>query len=145
MSTSPAAEAEQPTAGRTLPGPASGPLDDVILLAQDLRGLLHDQLQLVACEARLAVRSLCAMLAAAVIIGLLLVTAWLGVLGAAVLSLVSFGFAPASAMVVLAALNLLLALLAFGVVRRHSHRLGFQATLRSLKPVSAPGSPGSVA
>lgn len=139
MLTSPAASGGESTTGRDPSEEPSGPLDDAIVLAHELRGLLHDQLQLVACEARLAVHCLTTMVAAAVVIGVLLVTAWLGVMAAAALSLISLNFAPATSVLLLAALNLLVALFACRFLRRHSLSLGFPATLRSLTPAAAHG------
>lgn len=139
MLTSPAASVGESTAGRNPSEEPSGPLDDAIVLTHELRGLLHDQLQLVACEARLAAHCLTTMVAAAVVIGVLLVTAWLGVMAAAALSLHSLDFAPATSVLLLAALNLLVALFAYRFLRRQSLGLGFPATLRSLTPAAAHG------
>ncbi len=139
MLTSTAAGGGESTTGR---GPAeepSGPLDDAIVVAHELRGLLHDQLQLVACEARQAAHHLTTLIAAAVVIGVLLVTAWLGVMATAALSLTSLGFAPATSVLLLAALNLVVALFAYRFLRRQSLSLGFPATLRSLTPATAHG------
>jgi len=140
MLTSPAASVGESTTGRDPTEQPSGPLDDAIVLAHELRGVLHDQLQLVACEARLAVHCLTTMVTAAVVIGVLLVTAWLGVMAAAALGLIGrLDFAPATSVLVLAALNLLLALFAYRFLRRQSLSLGFPATLRSLTPAAAHG------
>jgi len=136
MLTSPAVGGGESTAGRDPSEEPSGPLDDAIVVARELRGLLHDQLQLVACEARQAVHHLTTMIATAVVIGVLLVTAWLGVMATAALSLISVGIAPATSVLLLAALNLVVALFAYRFLRRLSLSLGFPATLRSLTPAA---------
>ena len=143
MMTSPAPGGGESATGRDPSEEPSGPLEDAIVVAQELRGLLHDQLQLVACEARQAVHHLTTMIAAAVVIGVLLVTAWLGVMATAALSLIGVGFAPATSVLLLAALNLVVALFGYRFLRRQSLGLGFPATLRSLTPAAAHGSQGS--
>jgi Putative Actinobacterial Holin-X, holin superfamily III len=115
---------------------AVGLLDEVVALSRDARDIAHDQLQLVALEGKLAARSLITMVAAAIGIALLLVTAWLGLMGALVLWLISSGSAPMVAMLALAALNLLVVLVPYLLIRRGTRRLGFPATLRSLKSAS---------
>jgi hypothetical protein len=114
--------------------------DDVVGLSQELRELAHDQLQLVTLETKLAARSLMTMIAAAVGIGLLLVAAWLGLMGALVLWLAGVGVAPGLAMIAVVVLNLLAALIPYNLIRRRSRSLGFPATLRSLRAAwSHPG------
>lgn len=140
MLTSPAVGGGESPTGRDPSEDPSGPLDDAIVLVHEFRGLLHEQLQLVACEGRLAVHCLTTMVAAAVVIGVLLVTAWLGVMAAATLSLTRLDFAPATSVLLLAALNLLVALFAYRFLRRQSLSLGFPATLRSLTPSASHGS-----
>jgi len=116
--------------------------DDVVGLSRELGELARDQLELVALETKLAARSVMTMIAAAVAIGLLLVTAWLGLMGALIWWLVGAGVAPAFGMIVLVVLNLLAALIPYNLIRRRSRSLGFPATLRSLRAVGSGPSAG---
>jgi len=116
----------------------SGPLEDLSRLQHEIRELIHDQLRLAALEVRLAVHSLMAMIAAAVCIGVLLLLAWTGLMGAIGFSLVGMGLQPAFALLVVAALTIGLAVMLGVFIRHRSRRMGFPATLRALKP-SAPG------
>ena len=113
----------------------SGLLDDGKSLWHELRGFAHDQLKLVALETRLAGKSLVTMIAAGVMIAALLVSAWLGIMGAVVLWLISHGVMASIAMLLAVAANLLLALVLYDVIRRQSRHLQFPATLRSVRPV----------
>ena len=113
----------------------AGLLDDAKALWQQLRGLAHDQLTLATLEARLAGQSLVTMIAAGVMIGALLISAWLGLMGAAVLWLISHGVIASIAMLVAVGVNLLVALGLYHVSRRQSRHLLFPATRRSLRPV----------
>jgi len=103
-------------------------------LPQEVRGLIHDQLKLVALELRLASHSLMIMIFAAVCIGVLLVLIWVGLMAAIGLSLIHVGLQPVLVVLVLTALTSILALLLFGLIRRRSRDLGLPATMRTLKP-----------
>lgn len=109
-------------------------LADFSALQQELRILVHDQLQLAALELRLAAHSLTNMIMAALVIGALMVMAWAGLMTAAVLGLVGAGLQPASAVLLVAALTGGIALLLLAVSRRLSLNLGFPASLRALMP-----------
>lgn len=113
-----------------------GMLEDIQLLWEDLQGLNHDRFRLAALETRRAGQSLTTMLAAAVMLGLLLSTAWLGLLAAGVQWLIEHNLPGSSAILLAVAGNLLLALGLFGVIRRRGRYLQFPATQHSLKPVS---------
>jgi hypothetical protein len=116
---------------------ASTLLDDALLLVQELRAGLHDQLCLVSNEAQLAARSLTSMVAAAVGIGVLLVSVWLGLMAAGTLAMIGLGLAPAVAMLIGAALNLIALLVPYQLIRRKGRNLAFPATRRTLEPASA--------
>ena len=116
------------------PGDA-GLLDEAKSLWQELRGLAHDQLTLAALETKLAGKSLVTMLAAGLMVAVLLVSAWLGLVGAVVLWLISSGVVASIAMLLAVAANLVFAWLLYQVIRRQSHHLQFPATLRSLRPI----------
>ena len=114
---------------------ASGPLEEIKALWHELRGLAHDQLALAALETRLAGKSLVTMIAAGVMVAVLLVSAWLGLMAAAVLWLIHLGVTAGIAMLLAVGANLLSALILYNVIRRQSRHLQFPATLRSLRPV----------
>ena len=79
-------------------------------------------------------KSLVAMIVAGVMVGVLLIGAWLGLMAAAMLELVEHDVVATSSAILLAvASNLLIALILFGVIRRKSRYLQFPATLRSSK------------
>jgi uncharacterized membrane protein YqjE len=130
----PEASAERPAADDGYGVRATGSLESLNALQRELRNLVHDQLQLAALEVRLAAHSLMTMVAAAIFAGLLLLFAWVALMGATGLGLTSMGLQPAFAWLAVAALTLVLALVLGGFIRRQSRRLGFPASLRTLKP-----------
>lgn len=103
-------------------------------LPQEVRGLIHDQLQLAALEIRLASRSLMTMIFAAVCIGILLVLVWVGLMAAIGLVLLDVGLQPVLVVLVVTALTSILAALLFGLIRLRSRDLGLPATMRALRP-----------
>jgi len=113
---------------------ASSLLGDAALLAHELRAALHDQLRLAGHEAQLAGRSLAAIVAAAIGIGVLVASAWLGLMAAGALALIGLGVAPIVAMLIGVAFNLIALLVPYAMIRRKSLDLGFPATLRTLQP-----------
>jgi hypothetical protein len=116
----------------------AGLLKETEQLWDELHGLAHDHLQLAALETQRAGESLVTMIAAGVVVAGLLLGAWLGLLGAAVLALTSRGVMTTdSALLLAVAVNLLLALLLGGVIRRRSHDLRFPANTGSLRPAAA--------
>lgn len=118
----------------------SGILDDTKALLHELLGLAHDRFRLAALETQRAGQNFVAMIMAGVMIAVLLNGAWLGLLAAGVFWLADNGVSASRAILLAVALNLLLALILFGVIRRKRRSLKFPATLRSLKPL--PLSPG---
>jgi len=84
------------------PSDVSGLPQAVTTLWYELRELVYEQLTLAALETRLAGQSLVIMIAAGLGIAVLLVTAWLGLMGATVLWLISIGL-RASVAILLAA------------------------------------------
>jgi len=121
------------TATRGDPGSGSGMLEDAQSLWHELRGLTHDRFRLAALETQRAGKSLVDMIVAGIMVGVLLISAWLGLLTAAVLGLVAHGMVACSAILLAVAFNLLLALILLRVIRRKSRHLQFPATLRSLQ------------
>ena len=125
----------EPAPAGSAPPSVSGLLEEAKSLWQELRGLAHDQLALAALETRLAGKSLVTMIAAGVMVAVLLVSAWLGLVGAVVLWLTGIGVVASIAILLAVAANLLLALILYDMIRRQSRHLQFPATLRSLRPV----------
>ena len=131
---------EDETPGQTAthgdPMSSSGVLEDAQALWYELRGLTHDRFRLAALETQRAGKSLVTMVMAGGMVAVLLGSAWLGLIAAAVLWLVENNIVVASSAILLAvAFNLLLALILFGVIRRKSRYLQFPSTLRSLQPM----------
>lgn len=111
----------------------SGVLDDLRSLARELRGLVHDHLALAGLEARRAGESLVWMVILGVMVGGLLLSAWLGLLAAGVLMLIERGVMSGPGTVLLAVgANLLLALILGWAICRQRPHLQFPATVRSL-------------
>ena len=107
------------------------------LLWQELRGLAHDRLELAALETQRAGESLVAMVVAGMLVAGLVLSAWLGVLGAAMLALISLGImATGSALLLAVSLNLVIALMLWRHIGRLSHDLRFPANGRSLEPAA---------
>ena len=114
--------------------PASWP-KQVKGLWGELQGLAHDHLQLAALETQRAGESLVTMITAGMIVAGLLLSAWMGLMGVAVLALTRSGVMESdSALLLAVAVDLLVALLLCGVIRRRSHHLRFPANTRSLQP-----------
>lgn len=114
----------------------SGVLDVALLLWDELRGLSVDRIRLAALEMQRAVDSLVSMVISGVMIAVLLLSAWLGALAAAVLVLIENGLAASSAILLTVAANLFLTLILFAVVRRKRRFLQFSSTLHSLQPLT---------
>ncbi|MGJ0485222.1 MAG: phage holin family protein [Methylomicrobium sp.] len=109
-------------------------LEDVRLLWRDLRGLTHDHLKLAALEARRASTSLVSMIVAGLIMGVLLISTWVGLMTAAALALIQSNFVgEIEAILLLAAVNLVVALLLFWFIRRKSRYLLFPETVYSFR------------
>lgn len=127
---------DEPAAGSPLAAPDSGPpglLGNVQALWQDLRGLLHDHLQLAALEAQRAGKSLVNMVIYGVAAAILVVTAWLGLMAAGVLWLIDLGLNSSLALLAAVGVNVGGVLLLVLMIMRASKYLGFPATVRSLK------------
>ena len=111
---------------------APGLLENAQALWDDLRGLARDHLQLAALETQRAGKSLVNMVVFAVAAAILLVSAWLGLMGAGVLGLIAFGLHPSVALLLAVVLNIAAAFVLFTMIRRSSRQLRFPATVRSL-------------
>lgn len=120
------------------PGHGAAVSQDAKLLWQELRGLAHDRLELAALETQRAGESLVVMVVAGMLVAGLILSAWLGLLGAAILALTSHGVMEiGSALLVTVAVNLVVALILWRAIGRLSHDLRFPANARNLKPGSS--------
>jgi hypothetical protein len=77
------------------------------------------------------------MIVAGLIVAVLVVAAWLGLVGAALLPLVGFGVGAGTALLIGVLVNLAVALVLCQVIRGKSRHLLWAATLRSLRPPPA--------
>ncbi len=135
--TAPSADAAVRDAVADCAPPVGGLLDDAQSLLNELRGLAHDHLHLAALEIKRAGDSLVTMIAAGIIVAVLLVSAWIGLLGAAILWLIGLGLKPIFAVLIAVGVNLVLASVLYVVIRHHSDYLRFPETIRSLRPQSS--------
>ena len=130
-----ATESAAPSAGN--PAAGAGLLEDARSLWREGSALFQDRLQLAALETRLAGESLVTMIVAGLIVAVLVVAAWLGLMGAAILMLVGFGVGAGTALLLGVLVNLAVALALCQVIRGKSRHLLWAATLRSLRPSPA--------
>jgi hypothetical protein len=121
------------TATHDEPLPGSDALENVQLLWQELCGLIFDRLRLAALETRRVGESLVTMIVAGVMVALLLSSAWLGLVVAAVQMLIEQGMVTSQAILLAVAGNLLLALLLCLLIRRKSYYLQFPALFGSVQ------------
>lgn len=115
------------------PPTAPGVMDRVSMVWDDLSHLLQDQFKLVTLETQRAARSLVAMLIWGLVAGLLLVTAWMGIMAAIVLFLVDLGLAASLSILLVVVLTLVAAGICALIVRKKSQYLRYPATMRSLR------------
>lgn len=115
------------------------PDEGVGRLIREFRGLAHDYLALAALEARLSVDTVLRMVILAIVSAILLASAWLTLVGAAVLGLIRLGLAPALAMLLAAVASLLMALAGWRRIRYQAGTLGWPAMQRAIRPAPAPG------
>jgi hypothetical protein len=99
----------------------------------EVRGIARDGLLLAALEARRAGRAFVRMVAYGVMAGILVVTAWLALVGAGVLAATSAGAALPVALGMAALCNLLIAGFLVWLIKRWDAQLLFVATLRQLR------------
>ncbi|MDO8939778.1 MAG: phage holin family protein [Methylicorpusculum sp.] len=114
----------------------AGVLEIAQLLWDELRELSVDRLHLAALEMQRAVDGLVSMVISGVMIAVLLLSAWLGALAAAVLVLIENGVTVSSAILLAVAANLFLTLILFAAIRRKRRFFQFSSTLRSLQPIT---------
>ena len=120
------------------PGPRAAVAQEAKLLWQALRGLAHDRLKISALETQRAGESLVAMVVAGMLVAGLVLGAWLGVLGTAILALTRLGvMATGSALLLAVGLNLAITLVLWRHIGHLSHDLRFPANGRSLEPAAS--------
>ena len=121
------------------PQPAQAPVQEPGLLEQagalwaELRGLAHDQFQLLAVEARQAASRFAFIVALAVLAVALSATAWLGAVAAVVFLMVESGVSLGVALLVAVGANLAGAVACGLLLYRQSREIPFAATLRSIR------------
>jgi branched-subunit amino acid ABC-type transport system permease component len=123
----------EPAGQPPLQAPVAEPglLEHAGLLWAELRGLAHDQFELVALELRQACSRFALMVALALVAAALCATAWLGLAAAAVFWLIERGASPVDALLAAVGANLAVAALCVLLLRRESREMPFAATLRS--------------
>ena len=129
-----AAESPTPASAGAVAANDPGLLEIARALWHDLYGLAHEHLLLAALETQRAGRSLVDMIAYGVAAGILLASAWLGLMGTGVLWIIDSGVNPKWALLLVVALNIAAAYVLSMMIRRRSHQLRFPATVGSLKP-----------
>lgn len=119
----------------TTSGQEPGLLETARCLGQELRGVLHDHLFLAALETRQAGESLVGIVAMGLFTACLLLTAWLALVGAAVIMLVQHSLLTASsALILIFAVHCLLAMLLVAAIRKRSRCLLFPETISQFEP-----------
>ncbi|MDO8940312.1 MAG: phage holin family protein [Methylicorpusculum sp.] len=116
------------------PGTSSDRQEESLSLLRELGGLIHDRFRLAALELQWARKSFVDRVVAGVMVGVLLMGAWLGLMAAAVLEFVKHEvLATSSALLLAVTSNLLLVLILGSVIRRKRRYLHFPATLHSFQ------------
>lgn len=124
-------QAESPPQADSTPAPEIGLTLLFERWTMSLRNLAHRWLTIAALEARLAALNVTLMLMVAVASGLLLASAWIALFAAIVAGLHALGLAWHSALLLVALVNLALAIAGFHYINRMSKNLIFN-TLRAL-------------
>ena len=114
--------------------PEAGLFDDVTALLEDLRRYAHDHLQLVTLESQRAGEALAAMLAFGIAVGVLLVSTWLIVLGALVLTLIHSGVTTNMALLLALLMNICGVFGLVVAIRHKSRYLRFPALIDRISP-----------
>lgn len=103
------------------------------VLLRDVRDLACDHLELAALEAQRAAMGLTKMLTAAVVVSILLVSAWLALVAGGIVWATTAGIGWAAALAIAAVLNLVLAAAVAYWMRHQTQELLFAASLRQLR------------
>ena len=102
-------------------------------LMRDVRDVMCDHLELAALEAQRAGVGLAKLLSAAVVVAILVVSAWLALVAGGIVWATSAGVGWSVALVVASALNVVLAGLVAFWMRSQTHEMLFAASLRQLR------------
>ena len=102
-------------------------------LLRETRELARDHLELAALEAQRASATLTRMLVAAVVISVLVVSAWLAVVAGGIVWATESGVSWPAALLLGAGINLVVAGLLIWYIHSHVGELVFEATLRQLR------------
>ncbi len=110
-----------------------GVIGEAKLLLSELGELAHDQIQIVSLETQRVGESFVSMVVYGIAVGLLSVTAWLGLIGVLVLWLIHVGVIAPVALLLAVILNLSAALGLIFAIRARSQDLRFSSTIESFK------------
>ena len=103
------------------------------VLADDMRALACDHLELAALEARRAGSELVRMLCAAVVVSILFSTAWLALVAGGIVWATSAGMSWGAALLIAASLNIVAGALLAWWIRANAQEPLFAASLRQLR------------
>lgn len=110
-----------------------GLLDEARSLFTEVRGLAQDRLKLAALETRLAGQSIVRMLIAGVVAAVMVISAWLALVGMGVVALIEYGGLGAiTALGVAAVVNVAAAAALYFAIRKMSRNLAFPKTVGGL-------------
>ena len=104
---------------------------------RDVGGLVRDHLELAALDAHRAAIGLTKVLTAAVVVSILVVTAWLSFVASGIVWATDAGISWPVALVIAGALNLVLAAGLVFWIRGQKDELAFSATLRQVRRTAA--------
>lgn len=122
---------------------APGLWQSLLALFGELPGLVSDRVRLVALEVRRAGEALALVIALAVAVAILLITAWLALWAGAAFALIDAGLGWGWVLLIVLAINLGAAFLAFSRARSLLRLLGLPATLRRMTVAPRAGSTNS--
>lgn len=115
------------------PAPPGSLVSRFRALFEETRELARDHLELAALEAQRATATLTRILVAAVVISILVISAWIALVTGALVWVTDAGVSWPMALLIAAVVNLVLAGLLGGYIYRHVGELLFEATLRQLR------------
>lgn len=127
--------ASDPDHSSEAPGHVPGLLESARLLERELRAIVHDHLMLAALETRRAGESLVAIIVIGILVAGVLLTAWLALVGALLVTLVQAGLVGAgTALLMVFALHGLTVWWLLSAIRKRSRDLMFPATIGQIRP-----------
>ncbi|MDD5580426.1 MAG: phage holin family protein [Methylobacter sp.] len=116
---------------------ASDLLSEIGSLWRELTALTQEQVHLAALETQRAGKSLITVVIAAVLLAILALGVWLGLWAAGIAWLVEQGLPLSGSLLLGVIVNLVAALIIYGLIRYQSRYLQFPATRRSLRGLSS--------